>query len=120
GFRERGECGPRPVLMSLLQSRVARVLTFAPVAAVTCVASLYVLYFSDLFTYLMMHHPGHSFMMLHFLLAGCLFFYVIIGVDPSPRHLSHLWRLATLMGAIPLHAFFPVSLMCATHIVRHP
>lgn len=120
GPRRRGEIGPRQLLLSLLHSRVSRVLTFAPVAAVIWVGSLYVLYFSDLFTYLMMHHPGHSFMMLHFLLAGCLFFYVIIGVDPSPHRLSHLWRLATLMGAIPFHAFFAVSLMSAKHLVGKP
>lgn len=120
GPRNPGEVGPRQLLVSLLHSRLSRILTFPPVAAVIWVGSLYVLYFSDLFTYLMMHHPGHSFMMLHFLVAGFLFFYVVIGIDPSPRQLSHLWRLSTLMGAIPFHAFFAVSLMTATHIVGKP
>lgn len=117
GPRDRGDVGPRQLLISLLHSPYVRVMTHPVIAAALWVGSLYALYFTGLFNYLMMHHPGHSLMDLHFLAVGCLFFYVIIGIDPSPRKLPHLARFGTLMAAIPFHAFFAISVMSASSVI---
>jgi cytochrome c oxidase assembly factor CtaG/putative copper export protein len=111
GPRVKGERGPRQLLLAALHSRLARVLTHPLVAFGIFVGSLYVLYFSGLYPALMTNHLGHTAMQLHFLAAGTLFFYVIIGVDPSPRRVHPLAAMGLLFAATALHAFFSLALM---------
>ena len=50
-------------------------------------------------------------MNLHFLLSGYLFYWVVIGIDPTPRPIPSLAKLGMVFGSLPLHAFFGVVLM---------
>jgi cytochrome c oxidase assembly factor CtaG/putative copper export protein len=111
GRRIPREQGPRQVLNTVLHSRVIRVLSHPIVAAVLFVGSLYALYFSPLFTTLMDTHLGHVAMETHFVLVGCLFFWVLVGIDPSPRVLHPLARVGLLLVVMPFHAFFAIALM---------
>ena len=117
GARLPGEQGPRQLLLAVLHSRVSRVLTFPLTALALFVASLYALYFSSLFDTLMASHLGHAAMELHFLAVGCLFFHVLIGIDPSPRRREPLVSFVLLMAAFALHAFFAVALMAETRVL---
>jgi putative copper resistance protein D len=56
-------------------------------------------------------------MNLHFLLSGYLFYWVVIGVDPTPRPLPPLAKLAMVFATLPLHAFFGVALMSSQTIL---
>jgi putative copper resistance protein D len=62
-------------------------------------------------------HAGHLFMNLHFLLAGFLFFHVIIGIDPNPKRPPFLVRIVTLLAAMSIHAFFSVALMSSSTLI---
>lgn len=115
--RRPGENSPRSLLMALLHSRFARFMTHPVVAAAIFMGSLYALYFSNLYETLMISHSGHVFMELHFLFSGCLFYYVVIGVDPSPRSVPPLVRFGLLMVSIPFHAFFAVAVMSASYVI---
>jgi len=115
--RRPGENSPRALLMALLHSRFVRLITHPVFAAAMFMGSLYVLYFSGLYETLMTSHSGHVFMELHFLLSGCLFYYVVIGVDPSPRTVPPLVRFGLLMVSIPFHAFFSVAVMSASYVI---
>src|SRR4029079_932787 len=64
-----------------------------------------------LFDWMISSHVGHLVMSLHFLLVGYLYYWVIIGIDPAPRRLQPLIKLALLVGALPFHAFFGLALM---------
>ena len=57
------------------------------------------------------NHAAHVAMNLHFLLTGYLFYWVVIGVDPTPRPIPPLAKLAMVFASLPLHAFFGVVLM---------
>jgi len=107
----RGDRGPREWLMIILHSRVIKVLTHPAVATVIFVASTYVLYFTPLFEAAMRAHLGHIAMLTHFLLAGGLFYWVLIGVDPAPHKLPYIARILVLFVTMPFHAFFGISLM---------
>jgi putative copper resistance protein D len=111
GPRIAGERSPRGMLTATLHSPVVRLLTHPLVATAIFVASLYGLYYTSLFATLMANHLGHAVMQLHFLFAGSLFFYVLVGVDPSPRRLPPMARLFLLLVVIPLHAFFSIAIM---------
>lgn len=103
--------GPREWLLAALHSRVSRVLTNPIVAAVIFVAGFYGLYFSTIFDSIVGSHAGHVAMNVHFLLSGYLFYWVVIGVDPTPRPISPLAKLAVVFASLPLHGFFGVFLM---------
>lgn len=110
----RGDRGPREWLTVILHSRVAQVYTHPIVVAVLLIGSTYALYFTPLFASAMQGHLGHIIMTVHFLVSGSLFFWVIIGVDPAPRKLSHVAKLLTLFVTMPFHAFFGIALMMTT------
>ena len=111
------ERGVRGMLIALLHSRYSIVLTNPITALALFDGSLFVLYFTDLFGNLMQSHAGHLFMNVHFLLAGYLFFYVIIGIDPNPRKIPHLFRIVILFAAMSIHAFFAIALLSTTTLI---
>lgn len=103
--------GMREWLLAALHSRVSRFLTNPVVATVLFVAGFYGLYLSNLFDTTASSHAGHLAMNLHFLLSGYLFYWVVIGVDPTPRPIPPLAKVAVVFASLPLHAFFGVVLM---------
>lgn len=109
--------GPREWLLAAIHSPVARVLTHPLVALALFVGSFYVLYFSGLFDAALSAHWAHLVMNAHFLLVGYLFFWPIVGIDPSPRQLPPLGRLGLLLVAVPLHAFFGVAVMSSDTVI---
>ncbi|MCZ0983301.1 cytochrome c oxidase assembly protein [Streptomyces diastatochromogenes] len=109
--------GPREMLTKLLHSRYVRVVSHPVVASALFIGSAFAVYFTSLFETLMSSHLGHMVMLLHFLGAGLLFFWVIIGVDPGPRRPPHLGRLFVLILTMPFHSWFSISLMSATYLI---
>ncbi|WP_049579739.1 cytochrome c oxidase assembly protein [Streptomyces sp. SBT349] len=110
----RGRRGARELLVALLQSHVVRVVSSPLFTIPLFVASLYGLYFTPLFDFLMGSRPGHVAMMLHFLAVGLVFFWPIMGVDPGPHRAGHLMRMLELFATMPFHAFFGIALMMAS------
>ena len=103
--------GPREWLLAALHSRVSRFFTNPLVATAIFVAGFYGLYFGGIFDAAADSHGAHLAMNAHFLLSGYLFYWVVIGVDPTPRPIPPLAKLAMVFGSLPLHAFFGVVLM---------
>ena len=103
--------GLREWLLAALHSRVSRFLTNPIVATTLFVAGFYGLYFGGIFDLAAGSHAAHLAMNLHFLLTGYLFYWVVIGVDPTPRPIPPLGKLAMVFASLPLHAFFGVVLM---------
>jgi putative copper resistance protein D len=102
---------PRKALLWLLHTPVARVLSFPVVGFVFLTVSLYALYYSSLFEISLEHESVHYLLHAHFLLAGCLFFWPIIGIDPLPGRLPHWARLIVLFVSFPVHALLGLSIM---------
>ncbi|MEY4970442.1 MAG: hypothetical protein RLZZ277_673 [Actinomycetota bacterium] len=115
--RNSEERGVRALALTALHSRYSVILTNPVTALALFDGSLFVLYFTDLFGNLMSNHAGHLFMNIHFILAGFLFFHVIIGIDPNPRKYPHIVRIVILFAAMSLHAFFSVALMSETTLI---
>jgi cytochrome c oxidase assembly factor CtaG/putative copper export protein len=108
----RGEPpGPREWLLAALHSRLSRFLTHPIVATVLFVAGFYGLYLGGVFDAAVSNHAAHLLMNVHFLLSGYLFYWVVIGIDPTPRQIPQLGKVAMVFATLPLHAFFGVVLM---------
>lgn len=102
--------GPREWLTALLRSRAARLLTSPGVSYALLVGPLYLLYFSGLFSSVVSYHWAHLAMNGYFLLAGYLFFWPIIGVDPAPRRLPPAGRVGMMFAMLPAFGFLAVAL----------
>lgn len=107
--------GPRELLVALLHSRYVRIVSHPAFTIPMFIASLYGVYFTPLFDFLMQYRLGHIFMMVHFLLTGLAFFWPIMGVDPGPHRPGHVMRIIELFMGMPFHAFFGVAVMMAAH-----
>lgn len=110
----RGRKGPRELLLAVLHSRYMRIVTHAAFTIPLFIASLYVLYFTPIFDFLMESKVGHITMMCHFLAVGLIFFWPIMGVDPGPNRPGYLMRMLELFAGMPFHAFFGIALMMAS------
>ncbi|MFG3487805.1 MULTISPECIES: cytochrome c oxidase assembly protein [unclassified Streptomyces] len=110
----RGSTGPRELLLKLLHSRYMKVITHPGFTIPMFIASLYGLYFTPLFDFLMGSKPGHIGMMVHFLMVGVVFFWPIMGVDPGPHRPGYVMRMLELFAGMPFHAFFGIALMMAS------
>ena len=115
--RTEQERGLRGTLITLIHSRYMSIMTNPVVALAIFDGSLFALYLAPFFGSLMKSHSGHLFMDLHFLLAGYLFFYVIIGIDPNPRKIPHIVRIIILFAAMSIHAFFSITLLSTSSLI---
>lgn len=120
-----GRLGTREVLVHVLHSRFAKVVTSPWFTLPVFVGSLYGLYFTSLFTTLMSTWWTHDLMLAHFLAVGLLFFYPILGVDPGPRRANPVLGILELFGGMPFHAFFGIAVMMessltTTVFTHHP
>jgi putative membrane protein len=123
--RPAGSRSARRVLLAVLHSRPAAVLAHPATVLVLFLASLYGLYFTPIFDWLMSTMWGHNLMLLHFLAIGFLYFWCVLGVDPTPRRSSQglrryagpTVRILELAATAPFHAFFGVMLMMSVALV---
>ncbi|ASQ98544.1 cytochrome c oxidase assembly protein [Streptomyces sp. 11-1-2] len=120
----RGRKGPRELLVALLHSRYMQIISHPAFTIPLFIASLYALYFTSLFDFLMGSKAGHIAMMVHFLAVGLVFFWPIMGVDPGPHRPGYVMRMLELFAGMPFHAFFGIALMMASEpmvgVYEHP
>ena len=107
---------PRKMLLRVLHTPVARILTFPLTGFVLMTVSLYAVYYSSLYPASLENPALHQWLHLHFLVSGCLFYWPIIGVDPIPGRLPYWGRLLILFISFPVHALFGLSLMSTTTV----
>ncbi|MFR9730259.1 cytochrome c oxidase assembly protein [Saccharopolyspora sp. MS10] len=109
--------GAREWLLAFLHSPVTRVLTNPIVSLALFVGSFWALYFSGLFDAALPEHWAHLMMIGHFLLAGYVFYWPVIGIDPAPRPLPSLVKLGLVFASMPFHAFFGITLMMSKNVI---
>ena len=100
-------------IVRLLHHPVVRTLAHPVVVWVLFGGTLYALYFSPLFEQSLRNRWVHQAVHLHFLVAGCLFAWVAVGVDELPRRLPHPARLLFVLLAVPFHAFVGLAVLSA-------
>ncbi|MGN6127160.1 MAG: cytochrome c oxidase assembly protein [Humibacter sp.] len=109
--RTDGSRGGREWIMLIVHSKVAAFLTHPITAAVLFAGSLWVFYYSPLFSWATTDHIGHEWMIIHFLIVGYLFVQSLIGIDPVPYRFPYPLRLVLLLGTMAFHAFFGLSIL---------
>ena len=108
---------PRSLLLAVLHSRVARVLTFAPLTLALFIATPFALYYSPFYEVSLRSGFWHAFLHLHFIIIGCLLMWPLMGIDPVPGRISYPLRLLMLFLMLPFHAFLGISIMSSTKLI---
>jgi cytochrome c oxidase assembly factor CtaG/putative copper export protein len=116
-MRRDGSRGPREWILMAVHSKFAGVISNPLVAAVLFAGSLWVFYYTSIFSWATTDHIGHQWMIVHFLITGYLFVQSLIGIDPVPYRLPHTFRLLLLLGTMAFHAFFGLALMTGTGLL---
>jgi cytochrome c oxidase assembly factor CtaG len=103
--------GPRTRLLSVLHSRLVKVLTYPLVAFGIFVANPFVLYFTGLYRESLEHDWLHELTHVHFILTGCLFFWPLLGLDPLPNRWPYPGRALLMVVSVPFHTVLGLTIM---------
>jgi len=115
--RQDGSRGSREWILIAVHSKFAGIVANPLVAAGLFAGSLWVFYYTPIFSWAATDHIGHQWMTIHFLITGYLFVQSLIGIDPVPFRLAYPFRLLLLIGTMVFHAFFGVALMMGTSLL---
>ena len=102
---------PRRWLLKLLHSRLASVLSFAPLTFTLYIVSPWALYFSGWYRASLESTYVHEAMHVHLVMVGALFFWPLMGIDPLPGRLGYPVRMMLTVMTLPFHAFLGVTIM---------
>jgi putative copper resistance protein D len=97
-------------LLRLLHHPVVEVITHPAVVVTLAYATMIMYFLTPLYRLSLEHDWLHVLFHFHFLASGFLFWWLVVGLDPSRWRLSHGQRLAALAAGIPVTAIIGVTL----------
>lgn len=109
--------GPREIMLATAHSRWMNFWANPVVAGFNFAGSLYIFYFTRLFDLALRTHTGHMIMVIHFMLAGYVFAWSLVGVDPGPKRWPPSLRLVLLFATMSFHAFFGVVITSSASLL---
>jgi putative copper resistance protein D len=115
--RTDGSRGAREWILLLVHSRYFAILANPIIAAILFVSSLWIFYYTSIFSWATTDHVGHQWMIIHFLATGYLFIQSLVGIDPVPNRPPYPFRLLVLIATMAFHAFFGLALMTGTGLL---
>jgi putative membrane protein len=104
GFKTLPKATSRKIT-SVLKSNIFYVVSHPLTALMLNIGGMFVLYLTPLYVESLSSPYLHHLIHLHFLLAGYLFAWSIIGPDPAPRRPDFQYRMIIMFFAIAAHAF---------------
>jgi putative copper resistance protein D len=110
----------REVLLPILHSRVMRAVTFPAVAWILFTLTMWATHFSGLYNGALENEWLHRLEHFWFIGAALLFWWQVIGVEPTPWRMSHPVRLLYLGLQMPQNSFLALSIYGADKVLyRH-
>ena len=110
----------RADILRLLHSKLSRALTNPVFAFCLFIGSTFALYFTGIYPYSLAHPWAHQLVHAHFLLSGCLFAWIVVGVDPLPHRPGYGLRMLMVVAALPFHAFLGIALLTQDTVIAQP
>ena len=100
--------------IKLLHSPVGRVLSNPIFTWAFYGVSIFGLYFTSLYGTTLRNAAVHDLVHVHLILAGCLFWWPAVAIDPLPRRISYGARIGYLLLALPFHTILGMALESQT------
>lgn len=104
-------------LTRVLHSRLAKLLTFPPLATVALIATPFALYTTELYNFTLNNDWAHDLLHVWMVVAGGLFFVTILAVDPVPVRLPYPVRMLLLLVSMPGHVFLGTMIMGTQRLI---
>src|SRR4051794_10197296 len=104
-------------LAGALRSLPAKVLVNPLTGFALLFGTPFVLYFTGLYEASLRHDVLHELLHMHFIVAGSVFFWPLIGVDPVPGRLPHPLRMLLLFVTLPAHAWLGITIMSDNAVI---
>jgi len=102
------------ILLRVLHHPVVEFITNPVVVVVGAYGTMLVYFLTPFYNFSLEHPWVHDLTHLHFLISGALFWWIVIGRDPSRWRPSFPAKLGVLAAGIPVNAILGVSLTGAT------
>lgn len=101
----------RRVVLTVVHSPPARVISHPAVAFALSAISLFVFYYTPLVD-ATLHHPWlDALSHVHFVAVGFLFYWSILGIDPVPHRPPFPFRFLLVVGMAPMHVLVGLPIM---------
>jgi len=107
----------RRLLLPILHSRPVRFISFPPVTWLTFAAVLWGTHFSPIFNESLNNETVHIFEHVLYVVASLLFWWPVVGADPSPWRLPHAGRILYLFLGMPQSAFLGLAIYSAPQVL---
>jgi putative copper resistance protein D len=104
-------------LLRVLHSRPVSILTHPVTTWSLFGGSMFVLYFSGLYADTIHNVAFHDLVHLEFVVVGCLFFWPVVGIDPTPHRLPYGGRMLYVLVALPFHTILGVALITQQRLI---
>jgi len=105
------------VVLPILHSRAARVISFPVVAWAVFAGVMYGSHFSPLFDAALENVFVHLLEHALYLGAGLLFWWPVVGADPSPWRMPHAARLLYVFLGMPYSSFLALAIYSASGVL---
>jgi putative membrane protein len=102
--------GTQEQLLKVLHHPVITFFTSPLVAAAMVYVTMIAYFLTPFYNFSLEHPLIHDLTHLHFLISGCIFWWVVVGKDPSRWRLSFPGKLGLLAVGIPVTAVIGVAL----------
>jgi putative membrane protein len=107
----------RSVLLPVLHSRLVQGVSWPPVGWTVFAVVMWATHFCPLFDAALEEPLLHQLEHLAYIAAGLLFWWPVVGVDPSRWRLTHAWRMAYLAGQMPLNTAVGLAIYFAPTVL---
>lgn len=107
----------RNVLLPLLHSRVVRAISFPVVAWLLFAATMWGSHFSPLYNDSLENAWLHRFEHVLYLSAALMFWWQVIGVDPTPWRMNHPVRMLYVFLQMPQNSFLALAIYSSDHVI---
>lgn len=109
----------RRLLIRVLHSRFAAVITHPLVAFALFFVSPFVLYYSPLYELTLRNDLAHNISHLHFVAVGLLLYMTLLALDPVPNPLPYIYRMFLIIGVAVSHVLLGVPIMMGTQVFAY-
>ncbi|MDX8143245.1 cytochrome c oxidase assembly protein [Lentzea sp. BCCO 10_0061] len=107
----------RALLLAVVHSAPARFLAHPAITFLLFSVSQFVFYYTPLYDWSLTNVWAHDLSHVHFVLAGFLFYWSLLGVDPVPHRPPFVFRFVMVVGLGPVHILLGIPIMMMATLV---
>ncbi len=107
----------RHVLLAVIHSWPVKAILFPGHTVLAMISLPFVLYPTGLYEFTLRNNLAHDLLHLWMVVIGCAFFFVLLGVDPTPWRMPYPLRILLFFLTMPFHAFVGTMIMGSKSLV---